>query len=133
MTERVIDVVPGLIRGHKRDGRCSYDAGAKAELVRRCLQPGVSVAAMALAHGVNANLVRKWITLSQRERSQEDNGRATLLPVVTTVSPASTLAAAPTGSDGAIELVLPVGTIRVRGAVEAATLSTVIDCLLRRA
>ena len=26
-----------------------------------CRQPGVSVAAVALAHGLNANLVRKWL------------------------------------------------------------------------
>lgn len=66
MSERVIDVVPGLVRGQKADGRCRYDAQAKAELVRRCGQPGVSVAAMALAHGVNANLLRRWICLSER-------------------------------------------------------------------
>lgn len=69
MTERVIDVVPGLVRGHKRDGRCIYDRGAKQELVRRCQQPGVSVAALALAHGLNANLLRKWITLASRRRA----------------------------------------------------------------
>src|SRR5690349_12825830 len=62
MTEHVIDVVPGLVRRHKADGRSVYDKAAKAELVRRCQHPGVSVAKMALAHGVNANLLRKWIT-----------------------------------------------------------------------
>jgi transposase len=64
MTERTIDLVPGLIRGHKRDGRCIYDRKAKRELVRRCLQPGVSVAGLALMHGINANLLRKWIVLA---------------------------------------------------------------------
>jgi transposase len=68
MTERAVEIVPELIRGHGRDGRCKYDPAAKAELVRRCLQPGVSVAAMALAHGVNANLVRRWIMLALRDR-----------------------------------------------------------------
>ena len=51
MSERVIDVVPGLVRGQKRDGRCVYDRQAKRELVRRCQQPGVSVARMALQQG----------------------------------------------------------------------------------
>ena len=32
----------------------------KQELVALC-QPGVSVSAVALAHGVNANLLRRWI------------------------------------------------------------------------
>jgi transposase len=30
--------------------------------VKRCQQPGVSLAALALAHGVNANLLRTWVT-----------------------------------------------------------------------
>jgi len=55
-------VLSGLVVGHIRDGRCRYDPQVKQELVRRCLQPGVSVAAMAMRHGVNANLLRKWIT-----------------------------------------------------------------------
>ena len=37
--------------------RCVYDKQAKPELVRRCQQPSVSVAALALAHGLNANLL----------------------------------------------------------------------------
>ena len=38
-----------------------YDPVAKQELVQSCLQPGVSIARQALDHGVNANLLRKWI------------------------------------------------------------------------
>jgi transposase len=33
----------------------------KDELVRVCSEPGVSVAGVALANGVNANLLRKWM------------------------------------------------------------------------
>jgi transposase len=33
----------------------------KDELVRACSEPGVSVAGIALANGVNANLLRKWM------------------------------------------------------------------------
>lgn len=33
----------------------------RARVVAGCRQPGVSVAAVALAHGLNANLVRRWI------------------------------------------------------------------------
>ncbi|WP_394755121.1 IS66-like element accessory protein TnpA [Rhodoferax sp.] len=59
------EVLSGLVFGHLRDGRCRYDRQVKQELVRRCLQPGVSVARMAMQHGVNANLLRKWITQRQ--------------------------------------------------------------------
>ena len=37
MTERAVEIVPDLICGQGRDGRCKYDPSAKAELVRRCL------------------------------------------------------------------------------------------------
>ena len=33
----------------------------RSEVVRACSEPGVSVAGVALANGVNANLVRKWM------------------------------------------------------------------------
>ena len=58
--------VNGLVVGHKRDGRCKYDPQAKQELIRQCLNPGVSVSRMAMQHGVNANLLRTWITNYQR-------------------------------------------------------------------
>jgi transposase len=55
------EVLTGLVVGHKRDGRCQYDPQVKQELVRRCIHPGVSVARIAMQHGVNANLLRVWI------------------------------------------------------------------------
>ena len=63
--EKDSEVLSGLVIGRLRDGRCRYDPQVKQELVRRCLQPGVSVARMAMQHGVNANLLRKWITQRQ--------------------------------------------------------------------
>lgn len=57
-----------LVVGHRSNGRCRYDPEAKRELVEACLQPGVSVARMALKHGINANLLRKWIN-QYREHS----------------------------------------------------------------
>ncbi len=33
----------------------------RAKVVMACRKPGVSVAAVALEHGLNANLVRRWI------------------------------------------------------------------------
>lgn len=44
-----------------RDRRRRYDPAWKQRLVEACLEPGVSVSRLALQHGVNANLVRKWI------------------------------------------------------------------------
>jgi len=128
MTERVIDVVPGLVRGRKRDGRSIYDRRAKQELVRRCQQPGVSVAATALAHGLNANLLRKWITMASGLRASERGADAVLLPVRT--EPDAVVVPAPT--DGYVEIVLAAGTIRLHGRVAAETLRVALDGLSRR-
>jgi transposase len=43
-----------------RDGRRWYDPVWKARLVCACHKPGVSVSRLALEHGINANLLRKW-------------------------------------------------------------------------
>lgn len=40
--------------------RTSYPKPFKAQVVQECL-PGVSKASVALRHGIDANLVRKWI------------------------------------------------------------------------
>ena len=40
--------------------RRSYSPAFKAQLVAQCQHPGVSVAALAQAHGINANLVHRW-------------------------------------------------------------------------
>lgn len=65
MTEMNSELLTRLVTGRKRDGRCRYDPEAKQELVRESLKPGVSVARIAMQHGVNTNLLRSWITKSQ--------------------------------------------------------------------
>src|SRR6478609_1846779 len=71
MTEHDAELLQRLVVGSKRDGRRRYDKQAKTELVQARLTPGVSVARVALEHGINANLLRKWITLhlQKQERS----------------------------------------------------------------
>jgi transposase len=38
-----------------------HSAAFKAQVLAECQQPGASVAAVALANGLNANLLRKWL------------------------------------------------------------------------
>lgn len=76
MTEHDSALLQRLVVGSKRDGRRRYDKQAKAELVQACLKPGVSVARVALEHGVNANLLRKWITLHLQRQEQSAIGTA---------------------------------------------------------
>ena len=40
--------------------RRRHDADLKARVLEACAAPGASVARVAMAHGLNANLVHKW-------------------------------------------------------------------------
>ncbi len=45
----------------RRRRRRRHSAEFKAAVIEECLKPGVSIAAVALAHGLNANMLRKWV------------------------------------------------------------------------
>jgi transposase len=50
-------------------------------VVQACQGPGVSIASVALANGMNANLLRRWVT--DRERTQALQSVMTQRPVQT--------------------------------------------------
>ena len=87
MTEKPIELSKRLVVGHKRDGRSLYDKEAKRELIEACLRPGVSVARMGLQHGINANLLRTWITRYRRQCAGQPpalagSGTTAFVPIV---------------------------------------------------
>jgi len=43
--------------------RSSYPKPFKAQVVQECLQPGATVSCVAISHGINANVIRKWLPL----------------------------------------------------------------------
>jgi transposase-like protein len=47
------------IGGRRR--RRTHSAEFKAKVVAACREPGISIASVALAHGLNANLLRRWV------------------------------------------------------------------------
>jgi transposase len=47
------------LMGRRRRRR--HSAEFKAAVIRECMKPGVSMAAVALAHSLNANMLRKWV------------------------------------------------------------------------
>jgi transposase len=53
-----------LTRGRRR--RRHHSVFFKAEAVGACQQPGVSIASVALARGLNANLLRRWVHEAER-------------------------------------------------------------------
>jgi transposase len=54
-----------------RKRRRRHSVAFKAEVVAACGKPGASVAGVALAYGLNANLVHKW-RLTQRQSAERD-------------------------------------------------------------
>lgn len=137
-----------LVARTRADGRHVYRKEGKSALVAACSAPGASVAAIALAHGVNANLLRKWITRSHmRDRPSRDQRTETsALGDAAARSPASTsthaaqflaveLAPAPAvpapviSAPGTISIQIGEARIDIGGVVEREALRRVIDCL----
>lgn len=75
MTEKMAKLKQRLVVARKGDGRCCYDPQAKQELIKAGLQPGISVAKLAPAHGINANLLRTWMTKHQRQSLVDGSAR----------------------------------------------------------
>ena len=79
--------------------RRTYPKSLKAQIAAECSQPGASIAGVALSHGINANLVHRWI----RQTGEHDQPSAPgFVPV---------MMSAPAGRHIEIRL--------VRGAVQA--------------
>jgi len=47
--------------------RSSYPKPFKAKVVQECLQPGATVSSVAISHGINANVIRKWLPLYRHQ------------------------------------------------------------------
>jgi hypothetical protein len=60
MDTSVVVESPGR-RTHRRHG-----AEFRAQVIEACRQPGVSISAVALANGLNANMLRRWLNEAQR-------------------------------------------------------------------
>ena len=69
--------------------RRRHSAEFKAKVLAACRQPGASRAGVALAHSINANLLRKW--LAQAEKGQP----RTLEPSKRVIAPSESFVALP--------------------------------------
>lgn len=117
-----------------------HSATFKRKLVGLTKQPGASVAAIALEHGVNANLVFKW----RRQQlgvptTAKPEHNAVLLPVTIDPLPPIGMTSSPTpgvvantaraSSVGVIEIELAGARVRLRGAVDQASVRCVLQTL----
>jgi transposase len=117
----------------RRRARRRHPIAEKLAIVRECLQPGASLAGVALAHQVNANMVRKWVVKYQRGGYGRfiDTGTA-MLPVVvkaSSVTQSSSKRTQPRSEAMAsVEVELPRGVLRLQ-SIDAALLRALIDAL----
>jgi transposase len=85
------------VAGRRR--RRKHSAEFKLSAAQACQRAGASIAAVALANGLNANMLRKWVIEAERARAGE--------LATTTVVPEDTGAAQSVPSPGFIELPVP--------------------------
>lgn len=90
-----------------RSQRRVHGAEFKTQVLAECQQPGASVAAVALAHGLNVNLLRKWLvgrgikrtglaaprTVARKPPTDDHTSAAALQFIPVEISPAAATAA----------------------------------------
>jgi transposase len=122
------------------NGRRYFSKAHREAVVAKCLAPGASLAAVALANGLNANLVRKWVRRNQARHALAKPA-AKLLPVTIqgeqgharTGRAESSRAGARSRHTDCGSMRIRVGSIELvlHGTVDGEQLSLVLEELLR--
>ena len=122
-----------------RAPRRRYPLEYKRQVVLESLTSGASIAGVALAHGINANMLHNWRWQYRRGDFGALSSMPTFVPV--NVAPDSALSTIKSnlparnigGQGGAqpseIELIFNAARVVIRGAADPATLRCVIDAL----
>ena len=137
--------VEGLVVGRRRDGKYRYSEWAKQALIALCQQPGASVSAIAVANGINPNVVRRWLSLAQVERASQNVQPPALLLVMLageTVTEAeaeasmsetrSTTAMRTSPVTVAFHIECATATVRFSAPLDAETLKLIVAGLAKR-
>ena len=123
--------------------RRHHERSFKTDLILQSLVQGASVSAIAMAAGINANLLFKWRREHLCLMRALSTGAGTLVPVHLTpaikIEPSSMSAKADSANlakvsderDGVIELEFPDARLRTRGQVDETALMTVLRALRR--
>ena len=91
------DAIALIARSYMRQ-RSSYPKPFKAQVVQECLQPGATVSSVAIRHGINANVIRKWLPVYRDQA-------VTTLPAFMPVQPLPKRTV-----DEVVVIVLPLGS-----------------------
>ena len=87
--------------------RRNHSIEFKTNLVTMCSQPGISVSAVAQAHGVNANLLRRWM------KQYPADGKPPLAPAPTKLVPIQIETDNASPSNGEIHFDIQRGATRI--------------------
>jgi transposase len=115
------------------NGRRYFSKAHREAVVAKCLAPGASLAAVALANGFNANLVRKWVR-QRGVREARANSSARLIPVAIAAESAAGLPQRPAArAVDCASMQIQIGQARlvINGVVDRGQLLVVLDALLR--
>ena len=113
-----------------------HSAAFKRKLVKLTEEAGASVAAIALAHGINANLLFKWRRAqATRPARRKPAAQAVLLPVTMDPLPAASAVidlptpAVRAPATGSIEIDFGGARVRLRGSVDPDSVRCVLQAL----
>jgi len=86
--------------GGRRRRRIHSDV-FKNQVIEACRRPGVSIAAVAIEHRLNANLVRRWLRLAEESEITPSSPvvASPVPPPATTLVPVTVTPAAPASSE----------------------------------
>ena len=101
----------------KTPTRRRHSDDLKTQVLHECSKPGASVAAIALSHGLNANLVHRWRRLAACEPEAQ---RAPVAPFIALPLMPPAPPAPPPPADIRIELRRGAATVSVSWPVSAA-------------
>lgn len=112
---------------HRRPRRPNFPREFKIALVEKSMMPGVSVAQLARENDINDNLLFNWRRLYQLGLLGTPASTPALFPVTLTAAerPVSPLTP-PAEASPCCELVLPAGTLRIRGTLTPELLQMLI-------
>lgn len=99
-----------------KGGRRRHSAEFKQQVLAQCDRPGASVAAVALSHGVNANLVHKW----RRQQRPVSAANAGFVPVTVSELTAPVVAAAARAAGIEIKVRKSATVLQIRWPVSVA-------------
>jgi transposase-like protein len=120
-SKRAVDGAQTWRRGPRRH----FPVEQKLAIVAECSVVGATLSSVALKHGLNANMVRKWVVRHRAGTLEVGSGPKP--PMIPIVFPA----AARVALDDRDEIETPRGVMRVSGCVDETMLGALIAAMTR--